>query len=77
MLGIADYYAEIEVVIFSVSLVCLIIPDLKTIYSLDVQQNSSDWGLEQMVLKTEFKPDENQFLAIGTGTIKSKNSVSL
>ena len=54
---------RLKLVIFSVSLVCIIIPYFKTIYSLDVQQNSSDSGLEQMVLKAEFKPDENQFLA--------------
>jgi hypothetical protein len=54
---------RLKLVIFSVSLVWIIIPYFKTIYSLDVQQNSSGSGLEQMVLKAEFKPDENQFLA--------------
>ena len=54
---------RLKLVIFSVSLLSIIIPYFKTIYSLDVQQNSSNSGLEQMVLKTEFKPDENQFLA--------------
>jgi hypothetical protein len=54
---------RLKLVILSVSLLIIIIPYFKTIYSLDVQQNSSNSGLEQMVLKTEFKPDENQFLA--------------
>ena len=54
---------RLKLVIISVSLVSIIVPYFKTIYSLDVQQNSSDSGLEQMVLKTQFKPDENQFLA--------------
>jgi hypothetical protein len=54
---------RLKLVIISVSLVCIIIPYFKTIYSLDVQQNSSYLGLEQMVLKAQFKPDENQFLA--------------
>jgi hypothetical protein len=54
---------RLKLVILSVSLLSIIIPYFKTIYSLDVQQNSSNFGLEQMVLKTEFKPDENQFLA--------------
>ena len=50
---------RLKLVIISVSLVSLIVPYFKTIYSLDVQQNPS----EQMVLKAQFKPDENQFLA--------------
>jgi hypothetical protein len=54
---------RLKLVILSVSLLGIIIPNFKTIYSLEVQQNSSNLGLEQMVLKTEFKPDENQFLA--------------
>src|SRR4029079_2875336 len=54
---------RLKLVILSVSLLGIIIPYFKTIYSLEVQQNSSNFGLEQMVLKTEFKPDENQFLA--------------
>jgi hypothetical protein len=54
---------RLKLVIISVSLVCIIIPYFKIIYSLDVQQTSSDSGLEQMVLKAEFIPDENQFLA--------------
>ena len=54
---------RLKLVILSVSLLSIIIPYFKTIYSLEVQQNSSNLGLEQMVLKTEFKPDENQFLA--------------
>lgn len=54
---------RLKLVILSVSLLGIIIPYFKTIYSLEVQQNSSDLGLEHMVLKTEFKPDENQFLA--------------
>jgi len=54
---------KLKIVIISVSLVSIIIPYFKTIYSLDVQQNSSDSGLEQIVLKAQFKPDENQFLA--------------
>ncbi|MGB7676382.1 MAG: hypothetical protein WBL54_07665 [Nitrososphaeraceae archaeon] len=52
-----------KLVIISVSLVSIIVPYFKTIYSLDVLHNSSDSGLEQMVLKAQFKPDENQFLA--------------
>jgi hypothetical protein len=54
---------RLKLVIISVSLVSIIVPYSKTIYSLDVQQNSSDSGLEQMVLKAQFKPDANQFLA--------------
>jgi hypothetical protein len=54
---------RLKLVVLSVSLLSIIIPYFKTIYSLDVQLNSSNLGLEQMVLKTEFKPDENQFLA--------------
>ena len=54
---------RLKLVIISVSLVSIIVPYFKTIYSLDVQQNSSNSGLEQMVLKAQFKPDENQFLA--------------
>jgi hypothetical protein len=54
---------RLKLVILSVSLLSIIIPYFKTIYSLDVQQNSSNSGLEQMVLKAEFKPDDNQFLA--------------
>jgi hypothetical protein len=54
---------RLKLVIISVSLVSIIVPYFKTIYSLDVQQNSSDSRLEQMVLKAQFKPDENQFLA--------------
>jgi hypothetical protein len=54
---------RLKLVIISVSLVSIIVPYFKTIYSFDVQQNSSDSGLEQMVLKAQFKPDENQFLA--------------
>ena len=60
---IADDYARLKLVIISVSLVSIIVPSFNTIYSLDVQQNSSDSGLEEMVLKAQFKPDENQFLA--------------
>jgi hypothetical protein len=41
----------LKLVIISVSLVSIIVPYFKTIYSLDVQQNSSDSRLEQMVLK--------------------------
>src|SRR6478672_4318316 len=54
---------KLKLVIISVSLVSIIVPYFKTIYSLDVLHNSSDSGLEQMVLKAQFKPDENQFLA--------------
>jgi hypothetical protein len=54
---------RLKLVILSVSLISIIVPYFKTIYSLDVQQNSSDSGLEQMVLKAQFKLDENQFLA--------------
>ena len=54
---------RLKLVIISVSLVSIIVPYFKTIYSLDVLHNSSDSGLEQMVLKAQFKPDENQFLA--------------
>jgi hypothetical protein len=54
---------RLKLVIISVSLVCIIIPYFKTTYSLDVQRKSSESGLEQMVLKAEFKPDENPFLA--------------
>jgi hypothetical protein len=54
---------RLKLVIISVSLVSIIIPYFKTIYSLDVQQNSSHSGFEQMVLKAQFRPDENQFLA--------------
>jgi hypothetical protein len=54
---------RLKLVIISVSLVSIIVPYFKTIYSLDVQQNSSDSRLEHMVLKAQFKPDENQFLA--------------
>jgi hypothetical protein len=54
---------RLKLVVISVSLVSIIVPYFKTIYSLDVQQNSSDSRLEQMVLKAQFKPDENQFLA--------------
>ena len=54
---------RLKLVIISVSLVSIIVPYFKTIYSLDVLYNSSDSGLEQMVLKAQFKPDENQFLA--------------
>ena len=54
---------RLKLVIISVSLVSIIVPYFKTIYSLDVQQNFLYLGLEQMVLKAQFKPDENQFLA--------------
>ena len=67
-----------KLVIISVSLIVIIIPNFRTIYGLDVLlgdtgddnnsastnwQNSSDSGLEQMELKAQFKLDENQFLA--------------
>jgi hypothetical protein len=67
-----------KLVIISVSLIVIIVPNFRTVYGLGVLledtgddnnsastnwQNSSDSGLEQMVLKAEFKPDENQFLA--------------
>ena len=52
-----------KLVIISVSLISIIIPYFKTIYGLDVQQNSSDSRLEQMELKAQFILDENQFLA--------------
>jgi hypothetical protein len=69
---------RLKLVIISVSLISIIVPNFRTIYGLGVLlddteddnngastnwQNSSDSGLEQMVLKAEFKPDENQFLA--------------
>lgn len=54
---------RLKLVILSVSLLSIIIPYFKTIYSLDVQQNSLYSRLEQMVLKAQLKPDENQFLA--------------
>jgi hypothetical protein len=69
---------RLKLVIISVSLISIIVPNFRTIYGLGVLlddtgddnngastnwQNSSDSGLEHMVLKAEFKPDENQFLA--------------
>jgi len=69
---------KLKLVIISISLISIIVPNFRTIYGLGVLledtgddnnsastngQNSSDSGLEQMVLKAEFKPDENQFLA--------------
>ena len=69
-----------KLVIISVSLIVIIVPNFRTIDGLDVLlgdigddnnsastnwQNSSDSGLEQMELKAQFKLDENQFLAEG------------
>ena len=69
---------RLKLVIISVSLIVIIVPNFRTVYGLDVLledtgddnnsastnwQNSSDSGLEQMELKAQFKLDENQFLA--------------
>jgi hypothetical protein len=67
---------RLTLVIISFSLVSIIIPNFKTIYTLDVptedvrndnndtsnQQNSSDSELEQMTLIAQSKPEENEFL---------------
>ena len=67
---------KLKPVIISVSLVSIIVPYFKTIYSLDVQQNSLYSGLEQMVLKAQFKPDETHWQRMGTDREKQNPVVS-
>jgi len=68
---------RLKLAIISFSLVGLIVPNFKTIYAPDAptedvrndnndtsnKQNSSDSGLEKMTLISQFKPEENEFLA--------------